>query len=637
MRIGDSNMKLRNIFYILLISTLFIPVSVFAKNNDIVIKSIELLNKSENVEELSSPNTADDKINVGVKLYDPRDYIEYSILIKNNSNEDYSFDNSSLKITDDYLSYEFSYSESTNVLKPSEERYIKLKITYVNKVPASKLTNNAFESNNTLSLTLVDNTITPSINNPETGVTNPFTLILFMSISLIVIFIILKINKKCRLISLIISLLVIIPLYVSANKKIELDVNANIIIDGKEAYLITGKEFNIKAKELAGNDTSVDTHNTLNNSITSFMHSTIEPTSNNKEQKNIVSVPESEYPIYIWIDNGVLYWWSEDKSPNMNIDSSNMFRAFSGLQFVDGLTSFDSSNVENLGGLFSAANINNPMNIQSILPLKNWDVSKVTDITGMLQANYGLTSLEGLENWDTQNIKNMKTAFAYEDKLTSLKPLKNWNTSSVENLSTTFANLTSLESLEGLENWDTSNVKIMKYTFLVSPNQVPDGHTSHLKDISAVKNWNTSNVEDMLAIFQHAVSLESLDALSNWDTSKVPDFRSFCSNCKALTDASALYHFNTSSATTFAGMLGNATSLEEFDLTNYDFRNIASTSYANIFNQCSSLKRIKTPKYYPTNTNVKIKLPATFEDEDGNQYTELDNTSPTEVWLTKVV
>ena len=139
---------------------------------------------------------------------------------------------------------------------------VRLKIIYVNKVPSEKLENGAYNLNNSVSFTLVDNNIVP-INNPPTGVNSPVIYIIVMIAFLICIIISLKYGKKNKLFYFLIMLCLYLPLYSYAENKIDIKVNANITIDGKEAYLITGKEFNIKAKKLAGNDTSVDTHNTL--------------------------------------------------------------------------------------------------------------------------------------------------------------------------------------------------------------------------------------------------------------------------------------------------------------------------------------------------------------------------------------
>lgn len=627
-------MRIKQILIVILLSLFLFPLNVFADDNDVIVKSIELLSKSENVEELSQASASGTNINLNIKLYDPKDYIEYNLLIKNNSQDEYTFDDSKLETSDDYLNYKFSYTETSNVLKPGEERNVKLTITYINKVPQDKLKNDSFVSESIISLTLNDNVITPSIVNPETGLTNPIVYIIFMFVSLIGILATLKISKKIKIITIILTSLLVLPIYTIANKKIDIKLNANITIDGKEAFFLPGKDFNIKVKQLASGDTSIDEIGKINTNINKIAFSDAIDDCY-KTENNIVSKNDSPYPIYAWFDSNTLYIWSDDKTPNLNEDSSTMFANFSELLDITGLKTFDTSKVNNMKGMFQSSYISTPMKIGSLKPLKNWDVSNVTNMAGLFQANYGIRELDGLEDWNTKNVKSLYLTFSYCNNLENLKALSKWDTSSVENMSNTFINLPSLTTLEGLENWKTDNVTTMKFLFLISENQIPTGYTSKLEDVSALTNWNTSNVTDMLAMFQNNSSIKSLDALKNWNTSKINDFRNFCRGCSSLTSAEGIYDFNTINATKYGNMLTNTDQLIEFDLTNYNFTNVTSTTDANIIYKANSLKKIKTPKAYPTDVNVKINLPYAFCDSDNNQYLKLDNTSPTQTWLTK--
>ena len=45
------------------------------------------------------------------------------------------------------------------------------------------------------------------------------------------------------------------------------------------------------------------------------------------------------------------------------------------------------------------------------------------------------------------------------------------------------------------------------------------------------------------------------------------------------------------------------------------------------------IKTIKTPKVFPTDSNLYIELPIKMYDSEGNAYTRLDNTTPKQITL----
>ena len=115
-----------------LLILLLCPILVFAKNTcnqqDIVIKSISLSDTNKYAEESNSPIIDNNKIDLDLKMYNVGDSIEYNIIIKNDSNEDYYFDNNSIKMNKDYL--EYVIINDSEVIRSGEEKTIKLKVTY---------------------------------------------------------------------------------------------------------------------------------------------------------------------------------------------------------------------------------------------------------------------------------------------------------------------------------------------------------------------------------------------------------------------------------------------------------------------------------------------------------------------------
>ena len=617
-------MKIKQIFIVILLSLFLLPLNVFADDNDVIVKSIELVNKSDNVEELSQASASGTNINVNIKLYDPKDYIEYSLLIKNNSQDDYTFDDSKLETSNDYLSYKFSYSESSNVLKPGEERNVKLTITYINKVPQDKLTNDFFTSESKISLTLNDNVITPNIVNPETGLTNPILYVIVMFISLVGIFITLKISKKIKLIMIVLTSLLVLPIYTVANKKIDIKLNANITIDGKEAYFLPGSEFNIKVKQLAGNDTTVNGYNTSDNFIKTIKISDVEPTETNKEDKNVASNADSPNPIYMWIKEGTLYLWSLDKTLNLNEDAAHMFKNFKALNSIDDMRRFDTSKTTTFMQLFYG---DTQLTSDDLTSISDWNVSNVKSIKTMFSF-VSIDNVDFLKNWDVSSVEDASYAFQVCGSLVSIDGLSNWNTSSFKNMYGMFMGHSSIgdnhiNSLEGLRNWDVSNVEEMSYLFQ---------RNADISDLSPIENWDVSNVKKMRGMFLGNTSLTNASPLSKWKVTSLHDILAMFQS-SSVTNLNGIDKWNISNITDIRGLVQNDLNLEEADLSLFDLSNITDAS--TIFKGDTNLQRIKTPKAYPTDVNVKINLPYAFCDSDNNQYLKLDNTSPTETWLTK--
>ena len=274
-----------------------------------------------NAEEVNEATITNRKINLDLKLYDPGDSIEYNLTVKNDSDEDFYFDENSLKLNTDYLEYVFEYEDNSNVIKAGSEKVVKLRIDYKNKVPAEVLENEAFNATDNMTVSLSNEN---TIKNPKTGdylYSNLLGLIIIGGM----IILLLKSKKTKTAISLMIGLS-IIPISVYAVCKTDIVMESKIEIDGKEAYFLTGPEVNAKMKKLAVNGASTNgiTYYSDDQHIISILESETAPAESNKNEENTVSKPDSPYPIYMWFDNGTIYWWSEDKTPSIQEDSSYM-------------------------------------------------------------------------------------------------------------------------------------------------------------------------------------------------------------------------------------------------------------------------------------------------------------------------
>ena len=220
-----------------------------------------------------------------------------------------------------------------------------------------------------------------------------------------------------------------------------------------------------------------------------------------------------------------------------------LFRDLMWLNSIEGLSYFDTSNVQSMRWMFSNAHS------LTNLDISDFDTSNVTNMSWMFDRAARLTSLD-LSGWDISNVWDMSGMFHRTRRLTSLN-LSGWDTSNVWNMSDMFSDTHRLTSLD-LSSFDTSNVRNMSGMFVLT------GATS--LDLSG---FDTSNVTDMSWMFAHSC-LTNLD-ISGFDTSNVTDMTWMFWRMESLRSLD-LSSFDTSNVTNMFGMFGSATSLSELTL-----------------------------------------------------------------------
>ena len=586
---------MKKILLVILFLLLF-PSIVLAKDtcnsNDIKIEEINVEEKEGYTEEVTPISIDNNKINLNLEMYNVGESITYKIKVKNNSNNDYYFTKDSFNLNTSYL--EYSLLNESEVIKSNKEKEITLKITYKEKISEDE-----FNENNMMSITLSD---TP-LSNPSTKRTI-FLILLVTFITIIVI----TINKNKKLSKVLIGLMLcFIPLSIKALCTTNLEINVNITINKKEATFLPGPEVNVKMKELAGDDTSTATplpYYFQDENVIAIKYSNTEPVDSEKQEKNLVSIADSPYPIYMWYEEGTIYWWSEAKHPKLNEDSTSFFYDMRELNDIESLCSWDTSNVVKMDYMFFFTNLSILDNLESwntskvttmrsmfhytpiknIKGIENWDVSNVTNMSWMFSICSNLEEIN-LSKWETSSLKYISHMFATSPDGASLKRiilskkfdsskvtdmsfafynLKNiqdysflqyLNTSNVRNMQAMFFDNYNLTSLEWIKNWDVSNVENMQSLFI---------GTVNLTSVEGLRNWNTSRSTNMSYMFRACTSLESLSGLENWDVSGVTDFTYMFGETQNLTNASSINNWNISSNATFTRMFINAPSHPEF-------------------------------------------------------------------------
>ena len=187
------------------------------------------------------------------------------------------------------------------------------------------------------------------------------------------------------------------------------------------AQLSNGMDVNAKMKKLSG--TANARYSTSNTNIQAILKSDIAPDISTMTSNNIVS--SSTIPIYMWFDNGTIYWWSEANKIKCNEISSYMFYNCKTLTNIEALASWNTSSVTYMSYMFSGCNT-----LTNIEALASWNTSSVINMNFMFSGCETLTNIEALASWDTSSVTGMGYMFS-SCRIANFVPISNWNISKV--------------------------------------------------------------------------------------------------------------------------------------------------------------------------------------------------------------
>ena len=207
-------------------------------------------------------------------------------------------------------------------------------------------------------------------------------------------------------------------------------------------------------------------------------------------------------------------------------------------EFNQDISSWDVSNVTNMGGMFANEQVFNQ-------DISSWDVSNVTTMEYMFSGLYSSTSdfNQNLSDWDVSNVTNMRWMFGYSS---FNQPIGSWDVSNVTNMELMFkssrfnqdigswdvSNVTNMASMfhmnlvfnKPIGNWDVSNVTTMRFMFtgLLGAN-LSDGSQIISPTVfnQPIGSWDVSSVTDMSYMF--SANSDFNQDISNWDVSGVID------------------------------------------------------------------------------------------------------------------
>ena len=156
---------------------------------------------------------------------------------------------------------------------------------------------------------------------------------------------------------------------------------------------------------------------------------------------------DSNDPIVEQVTNVVFDPSFADARPT---STSAWFRDMENLSSITGLSYLNTSEVTNMGEMFSGC-----ITLASI-DMSHFNTSKVTNMQNMFTACYGLTSLD-LSSFDTRNVTDMSEMFYFCTNLLSTN-LRSFNTSKVTDMHWMFFNCYGLRTIYAGNAWSTEAV-----------------------------------------------------------------------------------------------------------------------------------------------------------------------------------
>lgn len=254
------------------------------------------------------------------------------------------------------------------------------------------------------------------------------------------------------------------------------------------------------------------------------------------------------------------------------------FYLFEGLTKIEHLDYLNTSEVENMGSMFSKCTS------LETLDLSSFNTEKVTNMFEMFLGSTNLRTINLPKGFIGSNVTDLNGMFRGCASLTELD-LSGSNAEKVKDMGNMFNGCVALSNLN-LSGFKTGSLTDMRYLF---------SSCQSLESLD-LSGFNTENVSSMVSMFSQCSSLRSLD-LSSFNTSKVIDMNLMFYMCTNL-ESIDLSSFDTENLQQMARMFYSCTKLEKLDLSSFATPNMTSMLCA--FQYCKNLKTIYVTSAFTT-------------------------------------
>ena len=221
---------MKKLIYSLILIILLFPLTCFA-SGEVEVKSISLLEKSDNTKVNTEASTDGEKINLDLFFYDVDDYATYKVVVKNTTN-------TNLFINDDYfnkdkenIKYYFDFLDGSNIVKAGEEKTFNIKVIYEQEVDKSLFKNSNYDASLNEPLILSDKLVNVPNTLKNLGILGICISIIAVLCFATLIFILFKNKRNTGLNILLIGfLLLMIPSLSDALLRVDIPIDSKINI-----------------------------------------------------------------------------------------------------------------------------------------------------------------------------------------------------------------------------------------------------------------------------------------------------------------------------------------------------------------------------------------------------------------------
>ena len=446
-----KRIKLLILFFVFLFIPFFINAET-CNQNSVKVESIDLVNKTKGVEEKSEASINNNKILLNLSMDEVSDVVEYKLVIKNTSKEDFILDNNSFNSKTDYIKYTIKTEDNSNVIKGNSEKEVLLKLEYEKEVPNEILSNNMYNDNKNLTINFTNDK--DSIVNPYTGnINRVIILISILSCGLLLYLYVSK--KQTKLFVLLLLLLPLLPLTIKAACVTSVNLESNVQInkkDAKPSILMKGSSGDSESNYLRTNIKRKDIETiTFTNSLSNH-------TVNGRDCFDVSR--DEDGSVLAWVndsDNDGLYEMTIGANGKVYASSGeNLFIKLINVTSINGMEYFDTSKATSMYNMF------NTCPSMETIDISYFDTSKVTNMSGMFGneqdgISSSLKQIIGLETINTSNVIDMSWMFGLSTNLITLD-VSNFDTSKVTNMHGMFEGCNNLKTIYANDNFDTTNV-----------------------------------------------------------------------------------------------------------------------------------------------------------------------------------
>ena len=258
-----------------------------------------------------------------------------------------------------------------------------------------------------------------------------------------------------------------------------------------------------------------------------------------------------------------------------------IFSGCNALKEILGLENFYTNNLTSLLGVF-----NNCYSLKDVSGIANWNVGNVTILQGLFQGCFNIKFIN-LSNWDVSKVTKIGTMFYSCRSLERINFPQTRTATLTGGMASIFYCCYNLQEIDlswfgPVTNAVTSIGYMFYYCRSVSEINIPEG-------------WDITGctaAESVSRVFADCYKLQKITGISNWDMS---GYNYTLTNqfeydvCLKKLDIKNWRPHPTSLYYAFY----YCESLEEIDLTGWNWENMTGTALQNTFNNCWSLKVIK--------------------------------------------